>query len=85
MMNFTSSEALQYFDERVINIANASGKTVIDWDEVFTNFTDTLDPSQVIIQLWHGTSLVPDVVQAGFRAILADQVVFRSINTYLAR
>jgi len=72
MMNFTALQALQYFDERVIDIANSSAKTVIDWDEVYSNFASTLDPSKVVIQVWHsGDSLLPDVVADGFRGIFS--------------
>eukprot|EP01083_Nonionella_stella_P201423 736924_1 len=69
---YTPIQALQYFDERVIDIANSNGKTVIDWDEVFSNFEKTLDPKKVIIQVWHsGNSLLPSVVAGGFRGIFS--------------
>jgi len=77
MMNFTSTQAVGYFDERVIDIANKAGKTVIDWDEVFSAFGDSLDPTKTIIQVWHsGNSLMPDVVKAGFRAIYSPDPIW---------
>eukprot|EP01084_Bolivina_argentea_P194217 333193_1 len=71
-MNFNNaSQALQYFDETVIKIANNNNKTVINWDEVFQNFHSTMDATKTVVQVWHGgdDSVISSVVAAGFRAI----------------
>ena len=73
-MGFNSTtQAVGYFDEQAQAIAVKDGKTVISWDEVFSSFQSQLDPTKVIIQVWHGgnSALLPDVVAAGFRGIFS--------------
>mmetsp|Transcript_50860 Transcript_50860/g.81029 ORF Transcript_50860/g.81029 Transcript_50860/m.81029 type:complete len:344 (+) Transcript_50860:1-1032(+) len=77
-MGFNSTQALQYFDEGAINIANESNKTVINWDELWTEFgsSGTLDASKVIIQVWHGGAEASEIMTAataaGFRVIYSE-------------
>ena len=56
--NFTTKQALQYFEEKAQGIAHSYGKNVTNWVEVFNLFNNTIDPSYVTIQVWKESTYV---------------------------
>ena len=71
---FTDNDALLYFNKRALDIINNKlkiKKKPIQWDEMFTLFSNNISNTETTIQVWHGANLIGDVVNAGYQGIFS--------------
>lgn len=66
--NFDSKKTYEYFVKRTQDIAKKFGKVVINWNEVYDNFKDTLDKNTVIHE-WNNSNSLIDATSKGFKAL----------------
>ena len=66
--NMTTKDAYRYMVERAHSYIYQSGRTPVNWDEVYQNFGKTIDPS-TIIHVWHDGPLLGNITRDGFRVI----------------
>ncbi len=67
--HLANGEALQaYFNQRVLKILQANGKTMIGWDEIL--HPDL--PKASVIQSWRGPKGLADAVSRGYQGILSN-------------
>ena len=66
----TYNDIMQAFVSDTDPIVEAEGKTVIHWDDVFDEGIKV--SSQTVYQVWTSHSVLPKVLQAGYRAILSN-------------
>jgi len=73
--NYTANDAYMYFVERAHQIVIAQGRYPINWEEVFLNFGNKLDP-ETIVHIWLDHATLAAVVAAGYRGILSNNDVW---------
>jgi len=73
--NFSTQDAYGYFVEKAHDIIIAQNRNPVNWEEVFLNFGNKLDP-QTIIHIWLDHATLAEVVAAGYRGILSNNDVW---------
>ena len=73
---FNNNDALLYFNKRAFDIVNDKldsglGRKPVQWDEMLTQFGEDITVNETTIQVWHGTDLIGDVIDAGFQGIFS--------------
>mmetsp|Transcript_63827 Transcript_63827/g.149888 ORF Transcript_63827/g.149888 Transcript_63827/m.149888 type:complete len:515 (-) Transcript_63827:66-1610(-) len=63
-----STEVFNYFVNQMVALAKKLGKQTMLWDEAFLSASP---PKEAVIQNWHDSSLLKQIVGAGYRAILS--------------
>ncbi|CAE7534192.1 hexb2 [Symbiodinium natans] len=67
LANFT--EVFDYFVNQMVLMAKKLGKQTILWDEAFMS---AKPPKEAVIQNWHDSKLMQQIVNAGYRALLSN-------------
>lgn len=67
LANFT--EVFDYFVNHMVSMAKKLGKQTILWDEAFMS---AKPPKEAVIQNWHDSKLMQQIVDAGYRALLSN-------------
>ena len=82
-MGFTNyDQVYEYFVLRVINMTNTKyGKNVILWNDAYNTFGSSLNKDITTIQVWKNVSVLANVVQDGFNAILSNSNAWYLIYT----
>jgi len=73
--NYSAQDAYGYFVQKAHDIIISQNRNPVNWEEVFLNFGNKLDP-QTIIHIWLDHATLAEVVAAGYRGILSNNDVW---------
>ena len=66
--NMTDKDAYLYMVDRAQALIYKYGRTPVNWDEVYENFGNTVDP-RTIFHVWNDETLVHNITRDGYRVI----------------
>jgi len=64
-------DAYKLFVDKAQAFSKALGKTVMNWNEVYNNFKDTLD-KDTVVHVWLDKTVLQDCTKNQFRGVLSN-------------